>query len=138
MRVQLEEKVSVAARMMLRLEAVAERDPVQCTTRRRMSTASAAGGRRAQGEAEGWERCCCGFRECSGDGWKGAATLWGLRRWGSRVAPVPLPVLVLPDNSRWYSRPFVELVSLLRTAALFHQYSKQCARRWEPQRAGRE
>ena len=55
MRAQLEEKVSVAARMMPVLEGVDERGPAQRTKRGRMSTAGGAGGRRAQGEADGRE-----------------------------------------------------------------------------------
>ena len=99
-RAHLEEKISIAARMMLPLEAVAERGPVQCTQDAAYAQPVDPGGRRARGGAEGRERCCCGFRECCGDRGKGAATLWGVGRWGSRGAPVSLLVLDLPVNLR--------------------------------------
>ena len=98
--------------------------------RRRMSRAGGAGGRCAQGEAEGRDRSCCGYRACAVEGAGDSAPL--RVRSGRRTsgAPLRLPVLVFHVNSRWYSSQFVELTSLLRATALLSQQGKQRARWW--------
>ena len=60
--------------------------PCDAHKRARMSTAGAAGGWRAQGDADGQDMGCCGGRACSGDGVRGSAMLRGERRWVARAS----------------------------------------------------
>ena len=61
--------------------------PGRPSKRARMSTArAAAGGWRAQGDADGQEMGFCGGRTCSGDGLRGSAMLRGERRWVARAS----------------------------------------------------
>ena len=89
--------------------------------RRRMSRAGGAGGRCALGEAEGLDRGCCGYRACTGDGLTAPAKLRGVRRFEARLGLSHCQSLVSCAIGGWYSSQFVELASILRSAALHNQ-----------------
>ena len=59
--------------------------PCAVHKRGRLSTACAASGLRARGEADGQERGCCGAGACPGDGLRCSARLQCVRRCGWRV-----------------------------------------------------
>ena len=78
MRVQLKEKVSLAARVLTIRQSLAARGPAQCTSEpSRARPVDGAGGRRARGEADGQQMGCYGGRACPGDGLRGPATAVG-------------------------------------------------------------
>ena len=100
-----------------------------------MSTAGGAGGRRAQGEANGQQMGCCGCRACPGDGVRGSAGLQGVRRGAARAGLCHCQTARSRVLGRWYSSPFDDLASLLPSTALLNHKGKQRGRFWG-QRAG--
>jgi len=100
-----------------------------------MSTAGGAGGRRAQGEADGRDRGCCGCRACPGDGVRGPARLRVVRRVAARAGLWHCQTARSRVLGRWYSTPFDDLASLLPSTALLNQQGKRRGRFWG-QRAG--
>ena len=104
--------------------------PCDAHKRALTSTAGGAGGRRAQGEADGWDGGCCGCRACPGDGMRGSARLQGVRRVAARAGLWHCQTARSRVLGRWYSRPFDELASLLPSTALLDQQGKQRGRFW--------
>ena len=96
--------------------------------RRRMSRAGGAGGRCAQGEAEGLDRGCCGYRACTGDGLTAPAKLRGVRRFEARAGLCHCRSLVFCVIGKGSSSPIVDLGSFLRTTAPTSQQCKQGTR----------
>ena len=109
--------------------------PCAVHERARMSTAGGAGGRRAQGEANGQQMGCCGCRACPGDGVRGSAGLQGVRRGAARAGLCHCQTARSRVLGRWYSSPFDDLASLLPSTALLNHKGKQRGRFWG-QRAG--
>ena len=104
--------------------------PCAAQTRGRMSTAGGAGGRRAQGEANGQQMGCCGCRACPGDGVRGSAGLQGVRRGAARAGLCHCQTARSRVLGRWYSSPFDDLASLLPSTALLNHKGKQRGRFW--------
>ena len=77
--------------------------PCDAPKRACMSTAGAAGGRRAQCEADGQERACCGSRACMGDGFGDPAAL-GVRGGKDWATHHPNCNLMATSLSRQLSR----------------------------------
>ena len=82
--------------------------PCAAHKRARISTAGGAGGRRAQGEADGREKGCCGCRAWPGEGVRGAARLRGVRRVAARADLEEVQRLLEPTSRRGCRRPIVE------------------------------
>ena len=104
--------------------------PCAVHERARMSTAGGAGGRRAQGEANGQQMGCCGCRACPGDGVRGSAGLQGVRRGAARAGLCHCQTARSRVLGRWYSSPFDDLASLLPSTALLSHKGKRRGRCW--------
>lgn len=99
-----------------------------------MSTAGAAGGRRAQCEADGQKRACCGSRACMGDGFGDPAAL-GVRGGKDWATHHPNCNLMATSLSRQLSRGKSSHLVVLRSKPVHHGTLLSLAERRQASRA---